>query len=313
MKSASIFLYIATVLAFSQAPLSEEQPSVYTTFQSASSPSHSLRVKRQNDTICDARTPQYTGWLDVGSKHLFFWYFESEGNQKSDPLTLWLTGGPGASSMLGMLQELGPCLISDKGYRTVYNSFGWSKATSLLFVDQPAGVGFSYVDEGISVPGDSFTSATDLHIFLQLFINEVFPEKAKVPFHIAGESYGGHYVPALGAEIVKQNELYPSRPQVPLKSVLIGNGFVSPMDTTFGYWETLCTTNPGVESPVFNETRCDIMADNMSRCIEGQTVCYNHPDPAICNAVAEICWNGVVSWYDGESGKGGRNRFDSKC
>jgi cathepsin A (carboxypeptidase C) len=39
-------------------------------------------------------------------------------------------------------------------------------------------------------------------------------------------------------------------------------------------------------------------------------VCYNHPDPAICDSAWEVCWNGVVKWYDGESGKGGRNRFD---
>ena len=47
---------------------------------------------------------------------------------------------------LGMLQELGPCLINADGTGTVYNEYGWSKETNLLFVDQPAGVGFSYVD-----------------------------------------------------------------------------------------------------------------------------------------------------------------------
>jgi cathepsin A (carboxypeptidase C) len=93
---------------------------------------------------------------------------------------------------------------------------------------------------------------------------------------------------------------------------MIGNGYVSPLDTTYGYWETLCTTAPGVDKPVFNETRCDIMSDNMARCIEVLAVCYNHADPAICSAASMVCWYGVVSYYDGESGKGGRNRFDSK-
>lgn len=97
---------------------------------------------------------------------------------------------------------------------------------------------------------------------------------------------------------------------MPLKSVLIGNGYVSPLDTTFGYWETLCTTNPGVKEPVFNSTRCDIMAEHLPRCAELVKVCYNHPDPAICLVADEVCWRGVVQWYDGESGKGGRNRFD---
>ena len=107
-----------------------------------------------------------------------------------------------------------------------------------------------------------------------------------------------------------QNALYPSHPQIQLQSVLIGNGYVSPLDTNFGYWETLCTTNPGVDKPIFNETRCDIMAANLPRCIELGKVCYSHPDPVICLAAEEVCWYGVIQYYDGESGKGGRNRFD---
>jgi cathepsin A (carboxypeptidase C) len=120
----------------------------------------------------------------------------------------------------------------------------------------------------------------------------------------------GHYVPTLGAQIVSQNQLYPKRPQVNLKSIFVGNAYVSPLDTAFGYWETLCTTNPGVETPIFNQTRCDIMATHLPRCMELSRVCYSHPDPAICQAAETVCWNGVIVHYDGESGEGGRNRFD---
>jgi cathepsin A (carboxypeptidase C) len=91
---------------------------------------------------------------------------------------------------------------------------------------------------------------------------------------------------------------------------MIGNGYVSPLDTAYGYWETLCTTNPGVEKPVFNETRCDIMAANLPRCVEILKTCYSHPDPAICQAAGMVCWDGVIKYYDGESYAGGRNRFD---
>jgi cathepsin A (carboxypeptidase C) len=55
---------------------------------------HSIRIKQQqNATLCDARSKQYTGWLDVGTKHIFFWYFESQNAPEDDPLLLWLTGG----------------------------------------------------------------------------------------------------------------------------------------------------------------------------------------------------------------------------
>jgi cathepsin A (carboxypeptidase C) len=193
----SLWLQAFAQLAFasinSQVPLTED-PSIldFEVFQSHVSPHHSIRIKRQNATLCDTPVDQYTGWLDVGRKHLFFWYFKSEGAAKSprsEPLALWLTGGPGGSSMLGMLQELGPCLINEHGNGTVYNPYGWNKEIALIFVDQPAGVGFSYVDEGEPLPGDSFTSAADMHLFLQLFVSQVFPEHLEGPLVITGESY----------------------------------------------------------------------------------------------------------------------------
>ncbi|KAF1928078.1 carboxypeptidase Y precursor [Didymella exigua CBS 183.55] len=305
-------LFVAGAAALSQAPfLDTPEVEGFQTFQSQFSEHHSIRIKRQqNDTLCDARSKQYTGWLDVGSKHFFFWYFESQYKPSEDPLLLWLTGGPGGSSMIGMLQENGPCLINEYGNGTVHNEHGWSKNANIIYVDQPAGVGFSYVDEGTPIPGTSFTAAEDMHHFLQLFTTDVFPKLKGQEFHITGESYAGHYVPTLGAQIVSQNLLYPKRPQVNLQSIFVGNAYVSPLDTAFGYWETLCTTNPGVDSPIFNQTRCDIMANNLPRCLELARVCYKHPDSAICLAAEGVCWNGVIVHYDGESGPGGRNRFD---
>lgn len=158
-------------------------------FTSKHSREHSVRIRRQNDSICDAHSAQYTGWLDIGPKHLFFWYFESQNDPKNDPLTLWMTGGPGASSMIGLFEELGPCLINEHGNGTYYNPWGWSKNSSLLFVDQPVNVGFSYVDEGYEVPGDSYVAAVDMHKFLQLFMSEVFPNSLHAPLHLSGESY----------------------------------------------------------------------------------------------------------------------------
>ena len=190
MKLILGVLWSAVALA-TQIPL---QPSsgvdAYQIFQSDYSPHHSIRIKKQDDSICNSHTTQYTGWLDVGPKHLFFWYFESRTAPKDDPLVLWLTGGPGVSSMLALLEELGPCLINEHGNGTTYNQYGWNKAANLLFVDQPAGVGFSYLDKGEPVPSNSFTAAEDLHIFLQIFVSKAFPKLKDQEFHISGESYG---------------------------------------------------------------------------------------------------------------------------
>jgi cathepsin A (carboxypeptidase C) len=87
---------------------------------------------------------------------------------------------------------------------------------------------------------------------------------------------------------------------------------MSSKDITFGYWETLCTTNPGVSTPVFNQTRCDIIAANMPRCMEVYDTCAKGPDLAICTAAYSVCYKGIIGLYEDESKKGGRNRFDSK-
>jgi len=129
--------FAGVALASLQSPLGPTavEEGDFQVFRSSSSPHHTVRIKQQNDSLCDAHSAQYTGWLDVGSKHLFFWYFESQSEPSKDPLTLWLTGGPGGSSMLGMLQELGPCQINKYGNGTDYNPYGWSNKSNLvLFV-----------------------------------------------------------------------------------------------------------------------------------------------------------------------------------
>ncbi|KNG87294.1 hypothetical protein ANOM_004946 [Aspergillus nomiae NRRL 13137] len=292
------FLY-ATLFAVGYAAQTVLRPETFAVgdldiFQSPYSSSHSVRMRQQNESICDAGSAQYTGWLDVGAKHLFFWYFESQNDPANDPLTLWMTGGPGYSSMVGLFQEVGPCLINEHGNGTVPNPWSWSRNSSLLFVDQPVDVGFSYIDEGHALPRDSQEAAVDMHRFLQLFVSEVFPHKRSSPVHLSGESYAGKYIPYLGAQILKQNQRYPTEPQVHLQSCLVGNGFMSPMDSMYGYWETLCTTNPGVSVPVFNETRCDHMAANMPRCMQVADTCVRHPDPALCQAAYSVCYEGVL-------------------
>ncbi|XRM46197.1 hypothetical protein ABZX51_009243 [Aspergillus tubingensis] len=194
----STSLFGSVVYAATQTVLGPEGADPFTVFRSPHLPAYSIRIQEQNDSICDARSPQFTGWLDIGPKHLFFWYFESQNDPFHDPLTLWMTGGPGDSSMIGLFEEVGPCRINEFGNGTDHNPWAWTKNSSLLFVDQPVDVGFSYIDEGYELPHDSREAAVDMHRFLQLFISEVFPHKQLLPVHLSGESYA----PQDTAEIV---------------------------------------------------------------------------------------------------------------
>lgn len=114
---ASLIAAGLSVLGHQSALVGIDQNSSFKTFIHDDFPSHSIRIKEQDDTLCDAGSKQYTGWLDFNGKHLFFCrystdntmtadangkgYFDSLNDPLTDPLTLWLTGGPGVSSMVG--------------------------------------------------------------------------------------------------------------------------------------------------------------------------------------------------------------------
>ncbi|KAJ9145097.1 Carboxypeptidase [Pleurostoma richardsiae] len=275
-------------------------------------PEHAVRMRKQNDDICDAGSTQYTGWIDHAGKHIFFWYVESLNDPEHDPLNLWMTGGPGCSGLIGMMMELGPCLINPDGNGTHRNPFSWTSNASMIFIDQPAGTGFSYVDEGVDMPADSFIAAADTYIFLRTLLT-AFPHLRSLPFHISGESYGGHYVPTVAAEIVRYNAIEEHLGGdflIQLESVLIGDGFVSPLDTTYGYYETLCTTKPGVAEPIFNATRCALIAEALPRCEYLHEACYAYPDDILCHAADSFCSGQIRALFDGETGAGGRDPFD---
>lgn len=101
---------------------------------------------------------QFTGYIGLPpftlapvqqnySINTFFWFTEARQNPDTAPLTIWLNGGPGSSSMIGMFTESGPCEVvqmADGSYGTRARTWGWDRSSNVLFIDQPAQVGFSY-------------------------------------------------------------------------------------------------------------------------------------------------------------------------
>merc|ERR1719262_1429818 len=97
-----------------------------------------------NPTICDPSVKQIAGRLPASEKaKYFFWLFESKSDPSTDPLLMWLSGGPGCSSQLALLVENGPCGIDKQTGKTELNAYSWHNNANVMWVDQPSGVGFS--------------------------------------------------------------------------------------------------------------------------------------------------------------------------
>ncbi|KAJ0046881.1 hypothetical protein Pint_06080 [Pistacia integerrima] len=100
---------------------------------------------------------QYSGYITVNQqagRALFYWLIESPASRgaQSRPLVLWLNGGPGCSSVAyGASEEIGPFHIMPDGKTLYLNRYAWNKLANLLFLDSPAGVGFSYTNTSLDL------------------------------------------------------------------------------------------------------------------------------------------------------------------
>uniref|UniRef100_A0A6P3ZUL0 Carboxypeptidase n=1 Tax=Ziziphus jujuba TaxID=326968 RepID=A0A6P3ZUL0_ZIZJJ len=189
---------------------------------------------------------QYSGYVTVNKRNgrsLFYWLVESPASRgpESRPLVLWLNGGPGCSSVAyGAAEEIGPFHIKPDGKTLYLNSYSWNNLANLLFLESPAGVGFSYTNttSDLYTTGDQRT-AEDAYIFLVNWF-ERFPQYKHRDFYIAGESYAGHYVPQL-SELVYQRNKGIQNPVINFKGFLVGNAVTDDYHDyvgTFEYWWT---------------------------------------------------------------------------
>ncbi|KAM0881643.1 hypothetical protein ACQ4PT_032805 [Festuca glaucescens] len=184
---------------------------------------------------------QYSGYVTVSEEHgraLFYYFVESPYEAASKPLVLWLNGGPGCSSLgAGAFQELGPFRVNPDGKTLSRNKHAWNNVANVLFLESPAGVGFSYSNTSSenSESGDTRT-AVDAYIFLLNWL-ERFPEYKGRDFFIAGESYSGHYVPQLATVITALYELGAS--SFNLKGIFVGNPYLDNYKNQRGVYEFL--------------------------------------------------------------------------
>jgi carboxypeptidase C (cathepsin A) len=282
--------------------LSSLSDNAFTTMGHPFFPRYSVRIKKSQ--FCDKTVNSYTGYIDIEARHLFFYFFESRNDPAKDDVIFWTNGGPGCSSSIGLFMELGPCrALSPNG--TTFHHESWNTNANIFFIDQPIGVGFSYADHGESV-GNSIDAAQDVAAFVAIFFENFNQFKGRA-FHMAGESYGGRYIPLFASAVYDQNAKLEAAGLTPinLKSAIIGNGMTDPFKMFLSYYDFACT--PASVDPVVDIAACVAMKATVKRCEKWmKESCEDQYDYINCGAAVSFC----SSQYTIPFRATGRNVYD---
>ena len=179
----------------------------------------------------------YSGYLQTKREgdELFYIYIPALNNPHIAPIVLWLNGGPGCSSLFGLLAEVGPVTSDNYDGKLKANPYTWNRDLNLLVIEQPAGVGFSKINDPGFVYNDQI-AGENLLFAIKDFLAEYSMKNRE--FYISGESYAGVYIPTVATFILNDE----SEDKVNLRGVLIGNGLtdfetdIEKSMVEFGFW-----------------------------------------------------------------------------
>jgi len=272
---------------------------------------YTLREEPVQEDICDSSSKSLSGYMDIkGSKydeknedkHLFYWMFEKRESSSTattadekTPFLVWLTGGPGCSSTLALLTENGPCSVNEDGASTSINPYSWTESAHVLWLDQPAGVGFSYGEE---TDTNEEMISEDAYYFLQAFFKK-HPEYAANPLFIVGESYGGHYAPSIAHRVWRGNKaLVDGAIHLNLGGLAVGNGLTDPEEQYKWYPEMAYNNSHHIKT--IDEGTYETMKEVIPKCTYLIHKC-NGGDSMVntfaCQSAFAVCNMGLTSPY----------------
>ncbi|KIW16201.1 hypothetical protein PV08_06252 [Exophiala spinifera] len=299
-----------------------------------------VRYKSVPAGICeqDPDVKSYSGYADVApGEHIFWWFFEARNGDPSEaPLTIWINGGPGSSSMIGLFQELGPCNVDADG-NPVNNPYSWSEFSNMIFIDEPTQVGFSYSTpvpaytdpvsgDLIELPdntcpeyasdwgcgtfsyfNESLTAnstpaaAPNMWKTLQGFMG-AFPEYSRNGVYFTTESYGGHYAPIFSEYFEEQNDKnIEGAHNISLEGVLIGNGWYDPLIQYQAYYNFSVFPGNTYDYDPLNQSVKNQWYNNLygpGNCYDQTVDCNTRGINEICTAADNFCYENVENLYD---------------
>eukprot|EP01105_Mastigella_eilhardi_P026981 TRINITY_DN805_c0_g1_i1.p1 TRINITY_DN805_c0_g1~~TRINITY_DN805_c0_g1_i1.p1 ORF type:complete len:484 (-),score=74.87 TRINITY_DN805_c0_g1_i1:10-1461(-) len=247
---------------------------------------------------------QYAGYITVNAtsnRNLFYWFVESQRDPATDAVVLWTNGGPGASSLTALLTEHGPFRPNPDGTTLFLNPYAWNRIASIIYLEDPAGVGFSYSDNKLDYVTNDNKTADDNYVFLTKWML-LYPEYASNPLYLTGESFAGHYIPTLGRKILETDIEH----TLNVKGIVLGNPtadgdawlpFPNPIEDGYPFITMLYTHGfLSVQTYTDTSARCG-WANYLTDC--ANTGNYTRPS-VDCLKALKKCLNYLPSNYDVE-------------
>ncbi|KAK0386039.1 hypothetical protein NLU13_5876 [Sarocladium strictum] len=136
---------------------------------------------------------------------LYFWFFPSQNPAAKKEIVIWLNGGPGCSSMEGLLQENGPFLWQPGTYTPAPNPYSWTNLTNVIYIDQPIGTGLSPSTEDAPLQITNETVVAKQFMGFWHNLVETFDMQG-YDIYLTGESYAGMYVPYIAYYMLEAND-----------------------------------------------------------------------------------------------------------
>lgn len=267
----------------------------------------------QDDTVCATNgEAHWTGTIDVtDSRRLFFAAFESRNDPENDPIIFWMNGGPGSSSTEGNFVELGPCWLGEDANKTVPNEWSWNNNATVVFLDQPAGVGLSIIDPNSYQPSTDMDGAEDFQVFLNLFFSKVFPKKAHLPITIAAESYGGHYGPTYLNHILESRRYNAAAAfRGNITGLILVDAVIDFAGPSLGLYQLLCEEERA--KGIITEKECAEIRLGLPECEWLSKSCDVSKDAHACFAMVAYCQVAAMSAYSERILAGERSPYHSK-
>ncbi|PWA36274.1 peptidase S10, serine carboxypeptidase, Alpha/Beta hydrolase fold protein [Artemisia annua] len=170
----------------------------------------------------------YVGVGEHGDVEFFYYFVESQRNPSQDPLILYLTGGPGVAALSTFLYQIGPLSFNiencwNNNITLELNPYSWTKIANMIFIDTPAGVGFSYSKTWEASRSSDSILASNVYDFLRKWLME-HPRFLSNPLYLSGISYMGLIVPRVVLETYNGNKVG-NQPRVNIEGYIMISPF----------------------------------------------------------------------------------------